>query len=1060
MSKQQPQHVDDNSDSDDGNPLAPEINDALNEQGDNASGATGTGTTLLGNITDVAKDLGNALATTATTAATVVSNVASNVASKVVPVAATAPTTATATTTAASPVATDDAVAVSANVSLSEFNKREEIEMGLREFLNSTSLESYVTDVDTEIKKMGSIAFIKLLPGEDISGPVVVSYCNPSISGLSDFVPHYNLFLFHNGEGAELNVDPIRAMLQLTVEQRQQQRQEQPQKQSWRYEFKDSLNRLSLQLRIGEVFNVPVFTVHIMDGVFHTSGLPSALVPIESAPFRYNAKSIGPYTLLDLMLELWMHSDATSEDPYAPVNVLVARGMNELCVKFNPGASEPATDAARPDAVPIPIQTVCDRFNEFIASEEAQSRVTKNALIAVLQNPAVKTKDNDLHFFDIFPSGQYGMYFNEIVRRCDTRDATGPIMIQIQNEPAVSFPLTRTDIIVAALTAVNAALRKAGVHIVAGGGAAVSYYIQDFLKDANTGAFANVIAESGVNMESLAERCRKIPMNDIDCFVFGDVTRQFLLLFSLYMMILYENFYGRAKRYRTRDAVAEQEQRMQFVVPSLSDPIELFMYGNRNTDVNTQLISKRLAKNPKVQLVTQETKQFSQIVHPACNNECNEDAHYMQPIDLVKKDLAEFIELYQISLYVPDQIELPSGLEEMVREQYMSDNMVSLKTTMLDIICIFCDEGKSLFIRIFMARKNPKDFARLRVFVDLYLLRLLQSNSDGFVQYKDTLVKEIRELRVMMDKLNKKYYLEQGHIAAIAEETASELDADRDAFLTLLRSIGRKIVEIPDPLLNVVPFKFRAATGAQTGQVFNNGPGIKYPFDLNAHMSELVAQHMQMQPMQPWLQKVFETIKFTPEMEGFFFSRLEQILDPANPDGNRKIMFNDMPVRSPGMLQLYSALKGIQIDKNKSKKIRKYVDLRYNLLYPIRNFISAQGGVTPSDAYVINIYDKSTINQYLITLIGYVLLKDHLNANPDLMETVNDPANYDDAVNEEIGRILLQWNDQSPSKLRGGSTRKRQRVCRWKNVVTRRTKNGKKRNATKRSPMCKRTRRA
>jgi hypothetical protein len=1049
------------SDSDDGNPLATKIENALlTEQGDNATGATGAGP-IFTNITDVAKKFGNALATTATTAATVASNV----------MQVAAPVAATATTTA--PVATD---AVSANVSLSEFNEREKIEMGLREFnlfLNSTSLESYVTDVDTVIKEM-NIAFIKLLPNEDISGPAVVSYCNPSISGLSDFVPHYNLFLFH--EGAELNVDPIRAMLQSTVEQRQQQLQ----KQSWRYEFKDSLNRLSLQLRIGEVFNVPVFTVHIMDGVFHTSRLPRALTPIESAPFRYNAKSIGPYTLLDLMLELWMHSD--EEDPYAPVNVLVARGMNEVCVKFKPGASEPAsgvepaTDATNPDEVPIPIQTVCDSFNEFIASEEARSRVTKNALIAVMQNPAVKTKDNDLHFFDIFPSGQYGMYFNEVVLRCDTRDATGPIMIQIQNEPAVSFPLTRTDIIVAALTAVNAALRESGVHIVASGGAAVSYYLQDFLKDANTGAFANAIAESGVNMESLVERCRKIPMNDIDCFVFGNVTRQFLLLFSLYMMILYENFYGRAKRYRMQDAVAEQEQRMQFVVPSLPpDPIELFMYGNRNTDVNTQLISKRLAKNPKVELVTQETKQFSRIVHPVCNNECNEDAYYMQPIDLVKKDIAEFIELYRISLYVPAQKELPSGLAEMVSEQYMSDNMVSLKTTMLDIICIFCDEGKSLFIRIFMARKNPKDFARLRVFVDLYLLRLLQSNSDEFVQYKGTLMEEITGLRGMMDELNKKYYLEQGHIAAIAEETASELDADRDAFLKLLRSIGRTIVAIPDPLSNVVPFKFQAATGSQTVQVFKNGPEMRYQFDLNAHMSELVAQqaqHMQMQSMQPWLQKVFETIKFTPEMEGFFFSRLEKILDTENPDGNRKIAFNDMPVRSPGMLQLYSALKGINMDNETLKQIKrlKVKVLCYNLLYPIREFILTQGGVTPSNAYVINIYDKlydkSTINSFLITLIGYVLLKDYLNAHPDLMETVNDPANYDDAVNEEIGRILLEWNKQSPSKLHGGSTRKRQRVCRWKNVVTRH-KNGKKRsatkrhkNATKRSPRFKRTRRA
>jgi hypothetical protein len=1039
---------DDGPDSDYGNPLATKIENALNEQGDvdNASGATGTGTTLLGNITNVVNEFGNAMDTTARTAATVASNVMQVAATVAAP----------ATTTA--PVATD---AVSANVSLSEFNEREKIEMGLREFnlfLNSTSLESYVTDVDTVIKEM-DIAFVKLVPDVDISGPAVVSYCNPSISGLSDFVPHYNLFLFH--EGAELNVDPIRAMLQLKVERRQEQ--------LWRYELKDYFNRLSLQLRIGPVFNVPVFTVHIMPNVFHTSGLPSALTPIESAPFRYNAKSIGPYTWLDLMLELWMHSD--EEDPYAPVNVLVARGMNEVCVKFNPGASEPAsgvepaTDATNPDEVPIPIQTVCDKFNEFIASKEARSSVTKNALIAVMQNPAVKTKvnDMDMHFFDIFPSGQYGMYFNETVSRCDTRVATGSIMIQIQNEPAVSFPLTRTDIIVAALTAVNAALRESGAHIVAGGGAAVSYYLQDFLNDAQINAFDAVIDESGVNMESLAERCRKIPMNDIDCFVFGDVTRQFLLLFSLYMMILYENFYGRAKRYRTQDAVAEQEQRMQFVVPSLPDDrIVLFMYGNRNTDVNTQLISKRLAKNPKVELVTQETKQFSKIVHPACNNECNEDAYYMQPIDLVKKELAEFIELYRISLYEPDNIPVPEDMEGMVREQYMSDNMVSLKTTMLDIICIFCDEGKSLFIRIFMARKNPKDFARLRVFVDLYLLRLMQSNSDGFVQYKGTLVKEITGLRGMMDELNKKYYLEQGHIAAIAEETASELDADRDEFLKLLRSIGRKIVAIPDPLSNVVPFKFRAATGSQTVQVFNNGPGMRYRFDLNAHMSELVAQqaqHMQMQPMQLWLQKVFETIKFTREMEGFFFSRLQQILDPENPDGNRKIAFNDMPVRSPGMLQLYSALKGINFDNEKTKQKKKFWMLRYNLLYPIREFILTQGGVIPSDAYVINIYDKSTINQYLITLIGDVLLKDYLNANPNLMETVNDPANYDDAVNEEIGRILLEWNKQSPDKLRGGSTRKRQRVCRWKNVVTRH-KHGNRRRATKRSPRFKRTRRA
>ena len=1024
------------SDSDDLNSV---IAQALATGANANANANANEATLAENIAEAANEIGAALGATAKTAANVVTEVAAPVAA---PVAA----------AAAAPVASNaDAVAVSANVSLSEFNDREIIEMGLREFnlfLNSTSsLESYVTDVDTVIQTSG-VAFIKLLPGEDISGSVVVSYCNPSISGLSDFVPHYNLFLFH--EGAELNIDPIRVMLQLKVEQRQQQLQQLQQLQpsqtdaSWRYELND--RSLSLQLRIGSVFNVPVFTVHIMPNVFRTSELPSALAPVESAPFRYNAKSIGPYTQLDLMLELLMHT--VDDDPYVPVNVLVARGMNEVCVKYKPGSSEPEHA--------VPIQVVCDMFNGFIVSEEARARVTKNTLIAVMQNPAVKTKVNDMHFFDIFPSGQYGLYFNEVVLRCDTRDATGPIMIQ-------GSPLTRTGIIVAALTAVNAALRRSGAHIVAGGGAAVSYYLQDFLNDATTSVFVDaVIRESGVNMVSLLERCRKIPMNDIDCFVFGNVSRQFLLLFSLYMMILYENFYGRAKRYRMQDAVAEQEQYMQFVVPSLSDPIELFMYGNRNTDVNTQLNSKRLAKNDKVQLVGQVTECFSQIMHRACGSLCNEDAYYMQPIDLVKKDIAEFVELYRISLYDPDNITVPEDMEGMVREQYMSDNMVSLKTTMLDVICIFCDEGKSLFIRIFMARKNPKDFARLRVFIDLYLLRLLQSNSVEFGNYKAGLMKEIGDLRVMMDELNTKYYLEQGHIAAIDEGT--QLDADRTAFLTLLRSIGRKIVAIPDPLSNVVPYEFRAATGAQTVQVFNDGPGMRYQFDLNTHMHALVAQHI---PMQQWLQTVFQQIRFTREIESFFLSRLEQILDPVNPDGNRKIAFNDMPVRSPGMLQLYNWLQGIKIDKKKIKQIRRFVDLRYNLLYPIRNFISRQGGAIPSAAYVINIYDKSTVHDDWVTLVKYVLLKDR-QADSELMNIVSDPANYDDAVNEEIGRILLEWNAGSPIKLRGGSTRKRQRVCRWKNAVTR-SKHGnrhraKKRNATKcnatKCNRCKRTRRA
>jgi hypothetical protein len=281
-------------------------------------------------------------------------------------------------------------------------------------------------------------------------------------------------------------------------------------------------------------------------------------------------------------------------------------------------------------------------------------------------------------------------------------------------------------------------------------------------------------------------------------------------------------------------------------------------------------------------------------------------------------------------------------------------------------------------------------------------------------------------------------------------------------------------VAIPDPLGDVVPFKFQAATGAQTVQVFNDGPGMRYQFDLNAHMRALVVAQP-MQPMQQWLQTVFQQIRFTPEIEEFFLSRLEQILDPANPDGNRKIAFNDMPVRSPGMLQLYNALKMINFDKEKTKQKKKFGTLRYNLLYPIREFISAHG--KPSNAYVINLYNKSTVHKDWVTLVKYVLLKDQL-ADSELMKIVSDPANYDDAVNEEIGRILLEWNTHAPAKLTGGSTRKRKRVRRWKNAVTR-SKHGKKHRAKKRNAtkcnatkcnatkcnatkcnMCKRTRRA
>ena len=166
------------------------------------------------------------------------------------------------------------------------------------------------------------------------------------------------------------------------------------------------------------------------------------------------------------------------------------------------------------------------------------------------------------------------------------------------------------------------------------------------------------------------------------------------------------------------------------------------------------------------------------------------------------------------------------------------------------------------------------------------------------------------------------------------------------------------------------------------------------------------------------------------------------------------------------MLQLIHLLNGIEIDKKKSIEIKKARDLRYNLLYPLREFIKKNLGIEPSATYVIKIYDKSTINKDMLTLVRY-LLNDKLKsepANSALMQIVNDSANYDDAVREEIGRILLEWNEHAPPQLGGGSTQKRRRGCRLNNARTRaKPRTGmcrstrKKRRAS--NPRCKRTRR-
>ena len=126
----------------------------------------------------------------------------------------------------------------------------------------------------------------------------------------------------------------------------------------------------------------------------------------------------------------------------------------------------------------------------------------------------------------------------------------------------------------------------------------------------------------------------------------------------------------------------------------------------------------------------------------------------------------------------------------------------------------------------------------------------------------------------------------------------------------------------------------------------------------------------------------------------------------------------------------------------------------------MRKFIAKQGGVIPNATYVIKIYHQPTVNDFLIALVKFVLLKSQLkgeDANSGLMKIVNEPANYDDAVREEIGRILLEWNQRAPRQLGGGgSTRKRKRVCRLKNARTRAKPRSGKRNTRRKNKANKR----
>ena len=889
---------------------------------------------------------------------------------------------------------------------------------------------------------------------------------NPEIALLSDFVQHCKMLISMNGDDdSKLLETEISGAFRSMIEDPRFKNplyREITIEQTSIGDAVDALGvQISLILKIGDVFNVPVFTVYIVPNVFNNAMFDSDQNIIAS-PMTHNAKTISNCSRLDLMLELLLH--ATKSEPYEEVNPLIAHCTNELAVsKFS--------SASSPNEV---IQQVCNQFFDLLlpANKTAKSLIVKAMLIAIIQNPFVKTSDGK-RFFDMFPSGQYVKYLGEIAHMASIDPGMqGPIMLpnemamaslnanvdEIGEAPGVeeparprpSHPMTRTDIIVAAFTAANDAMGSSA-NIVAAGGAAVSYYIADFVKSMDADEFGEIIPDSGLDviaLEELKKNCENIPMNDIDCFVFGKISRHFLLLFSLYMMILYANFYERPKRYGLQKSLENIESRF-ILSPQSPDNIELFMYGNNNSDANTRLISKRLKKNPKVQLVTQETKCFSQLSNKVCGpgstDMCKVDRYFTQPIDLVKKEVDDFLILYE-SLYPGDQPR--PDLRKLLINQYVRnvDNMVSMKTTMLDLVCIFCNEDKALFIRIFMARKNPKDFSRLRVFIEIYLLQLLRDNNPTFIEHKDELIREIKELRDMMSKLNEKYYLEHGNIAAVDDSTAEKLIVDRNAFLKLLRSIGRKIMLIPDPLNNAVPARFRKTTGRNTIEFFKDRQNkqIKYPFKMDQHMFNLYSAYMSnsnYEGYDAWLNGVFDEIKFAPEMERMFQVKLIKIMQTKPDDFYFEIGFADMPIKTTEMLKLLNLLNQVTFDEETLKGLLRH---QRRILPPLKKHIRQFG--VPKASYVHNIFNKTDTLLPLLPEFIKDLLKPQ---DPALIKTIDAPRKYDDAVNEAIGNIILEWNDKA-LQLEGGATRKRKRACK-RNANTRRTNKciGKKRRATR-----------
>jgi len=890
-------------------------------------------------------------------------------------------------------------------------NVRELTEMGIQQFnQNSELLQRCIIAIENKLSKK-KMSYKRLTSYEnfidfdtdqsDLSSFPIVLYSNFNLNHLSEFVSCCTLYLFV----LQLNdiVDVVHdALLEEIVVS-----------SHYSLSLSTTSNACCLKLSIGN-FSVDVFKAQVLDSVT-ISLLPAALFAIESEPFPYNGKQIGPYNFLDLTMQLLKHAEENKKDPYNQVNVLIARGVNETCIKY--------FETNVPNEI---ITQLCDKLIKPLDSM-LHSSIIKTVLIAIIQNPSIMTIDGR-HFFDVFPSGQYGEYFNEVAVSSKKK---GPLFIN-------SVPLTRLDIFISVLTGINEALHNKNIgNIIVSGGAALSHHIQDFMNDCEMNMFSDEIqATCEVDMELLKQKCKSIPMNDIDCFVFGDLSREFLSVLSLYMILMYDNFFHRPQLYNKTEILKSFKKiSFQLSVPS-SDSMTLFMYGNMKNDANTRLISKFLQKNKSVELVSHEVQCFSQLSHPLLNEELP-DSYHMRPIDLVKKNIGEFYELYLKSLYPNNEPSPPSNLREMVEIQFMHENMISLKTAMLDVICIFCDEGKSLFTRIFLARKNPKDFIRLQVFIEIYCLQVLRI----LKEIPSELLVTVKFLRKIMDGLYQNYYMEQGNLAAIGI-SAVDLQKDRTIFLNGLREFGRMVVNLPDPFANLSPLKFRKTVGMKLIDFFKKSQTMKYNINVSSNMKKLISTYMSPQrPYNSWLTHIFSKIKFSSEVESFYYSMLDQITKIG--DSSQTLDFKDMEIFPNNVLTIYHELIQITPDK----KLMKFKDLFESLFTPLKNHIHFNGIPTPYYVGVSGLYEDAFKEQIFPVFLS-ILFNDNVEIKEKIETLPYDQ--YTDLINEEIGRVILNYYEYitSSKKSKGGykNTIKRLPLKKWNKTrnfsrkINRRTK--------------------